>query len=1038
MNSKFKIFVFVVFYSICLNSTSIFGQFGPDINIAPLLFDEQVPYGSSSVKKLYIQNTGTDRLDWYVITSFDSTSLKTYSTSGAATTHIFATGERNQNAVLTITLNGDFGSSYEYAELLIEGTNLGKIEDNNVYDGADIVVKYDLSGSDIANWTSDGLLAITIDNCSDVDSYSGSRTHKVRLEMEGFANWITLSKSSGTVSGSDSDSLELTFKTDNLDAEIFKENIVFYSNDVDEPEVTVNVTMTVIGPSISANPTSISKQLDEGQQQTNNLTILNSGIGLLEYDILLSSQTPNFLTINADINKRMSVEDAINSIVKRSGILEHEIQLLTIELKTKQENRIILKHAEEIAAVKYLKKSGLNVAILGADNTYNLQDVQQKLSSTNVFGSITIINVASITPTLTELLAFDGVLVFNSHSYSNKVSLGNNLADYVDSGGGVVCAAFEVTGNSSRHLTGRWETGQYFVIKRSSNIYYDHATLGIISAPNHPIMRGVNLFDGGYYSYRPSTTNLTVGSTIIATWSDGKPLVAEKKVGNVFRVDLGFYPVSSDRDQSFWQVNTDGALLMANAILYASGGSVPWCEVDPDNGSITQNNSQDISVTFDASDIDQGTHTGNLVIESNDPDNPELIVPLTLTVTDVTPPGVINDLKNESIAAGFAIFSWTAPGDNGTQGIAESYDLRYSPEQITESNWQSAIPVSDTLPVPSFPEAFQTVRITNLTPETTYYFALKTKDEANLYSALSNVVMVKTTPVVEALIYLPFEETSGEIALNYQGDENFDGILNSFDNLDGRDVAINSGWTQYGYKGGALKLDGNNDYVSIPDYGGSPLQVSSGLTLKLAIKPRNDIIPTGNSGFINIISKIKNYSGYNLRFNKENGRLRFMIYFGSNNVGIYETTKSSWAGGFWYEIIVTYEYSKSSDNIKIYINGLPDASYTESRVLTTNDEPILIGGGSGYSSPRFPGIIDELIIHNKAIDPFRDAEITVTRPNGGEQFTWDNQKDTEEEITWTSNNTTGIVKIELSRNNGTSWETITESTEDDGSYLCVP
>ena len=114
---------------------------------------------------------------------------------------------------------------------------------------------------------------------------------------------------------------------------------------------------------------------------------------------------------------------------------------------------------------------------------------------------------------------------------------------------------------------------------------------------------------------------------------------------------------------------------------------------------------------------------------------------------------------------------------------------------------------------------------------------------------------------------------------------------------------------------------------------------------------------------------------------------------------------------------------------------MPDASYTESRVLTTNDEPILIGGGSGYSSPRFPGIIDELIIHNKAIDPFRDAEITVTRPNGGEQFTWDNQKDTEEEITWTSNNTTGIVKIELSRNNGTSWETITESTEDDGSYL---
>ena len=408
MNRKFRISLLVVFYSICLISTSIFGQFGPDINITPLIIDEQIPYGSSGEKKLYIQNTGTDRLDWYVTAHYDSTSLQIFTNYGEATTHTFATGVRKYSAVLTITLNGDFSSSYEYAELIIEGTNLGIIEDNDVYDGTDVVVTYNLSDTDVTNWTSDGLLTITIDNSSDVYYGTGNHSHQVRLEMRGFADWISLSKSSGTVSGNNTDSLDLFLTTNEFDAGIFTDNIIFYSNDADESEVTIDVTMTVIGPSISVNPDSISIQLNEGQQQTNSMTILNSGAGKLEYDIQLSSQAPNFLSNSRKTQKRMSVENAIDSIRKRSGILEHEIQISAIELESRQEKQITLRYAEEIAAVSYSNNSSYNVAVLGADGTSDLQDIQQKLISTNIFGSVAIINVASITPTLTELVAFDG------------------------------------------------------------------------------------------------------------------------------------------------------------------------------------------------------------------------------------------------------------------------------------------------------------------------------------------------------------------------------------------------------------------------------------------------------------------------------------------------------------------------------------------------------------------------------------------------------------------------------------------------------
>ncbi len=141
----------------------------------------------------------------------------------------------------------------------------------------------------------------------------------------------------------------------------------------------------------------------------------------------------------------------------------------------------------------------------------------------------------------------------------------------------------------------------------------------------------------------------------------------------------------------------------------------------------------------------------------------------------------------------------------------------------------------------------------------------------------------------------------------------------------------------------------------------------------MAVKSRNDILPTGNFDFYEIISKIDSYSGYALRYNLENGRLRFLIQYGSDNVGIYETTQSTWAGGEWYEIMVTFDYYSSDENIKLYIDNQLDASYKETRLLTINDQSIAIGGGN-TSYWEFPGTIDEVLIHNR----LESSDITTT------------------------------------------------------------
>jgi len=56
--------------------------------------------------------------------------------------------------------------------------------------------------------------------------------------------------------------------------------------------------------------------------------------------------------------------------------------------------------------------------------------------------------------------------------------------------------------------------------------------------------------------------------------------------------------------------------------------------------------------------------------------------------------------------------------------------------------------------------------------------------------------------------------------------------------------------------------------------------------------------------------------------------------------------------------------------------------------------------------------------------------ITVTSPNGGEDW----QADSTYDITWTSSGTSGNVKIESSINNGSNWSDVIASTSDTGAY----
>lgn len=92
--------------------------------------------------------------------------------------------------------------------------------------------------------------------------------------------------------------------------------------------------------------------------------------------------------------------------------------------------------------------------------------------------------------------------------------------------------------------------------------------------------------------------------------------------------------------------------------------------------------------------------------------------------------------------------TWTAPGDDGTTGRATTYDMRYSKTAISGTDtltWWNAATKATGLPAPSAAGSKDSVKVTGLTPLTTYYFIIKAADEVPNWSGYSNLAVKSTT-----------------------------------------------------------------------------------------------------------------------------------------------------------------------------------------------------------------------------------------------------------------------------------------------------
>jgi PKD repeat protein/subtilisin-like proprotein convertase family protein len=124
------------------------------------------------------------------------------------------------------------------------------------------------------------------------------------------------------------------------------------------------------------------------------------------------------------------------------------------------------------------------------------------------------------------------------------------------------------------------------------------------------------------------------------TWTDSPtiPMLAQGRVymeGDV--ASDGYFYVIGGRDSA-------GSIVYAtNERLMVYSPNVPWLSEDPISGTLDVGLCQAVDVTFDSTGMGAGDYHADLLVASNDPYNPEVAVPVTMTVYLPGEPDIVVD-----------------------------------------------------------------------------------------------------------------------------------------------------------------------------------------------------------------------------------------------------------------------------------------------------------------------------------------------------------------------------------------------------------
>lgn len=205
------------------------------------------------------------------------------------------------------------------------------------------------------------------------------------------------------------------------------------------------------------------------------------------------------------------------------------------------------------------KDCAQRVLILSGGPASFATNVRTALTGTGSFGTVDSLNFPSGTPvalTLAQLTPYSAVLVYTFNSFNDPALVGNVLADYVDQGGRVVLTAGANCQDQYR-IRGRFEADGYFLNDDGGVLPAVTAIDTAFNEPLSPLVVGVTATSVGTHCQLTPA----VGTTVVASYMDGTPLILRgKHLGNN-RVDLNLLVTAETS-------NTSVMRAVVNALKY--------------------------------------------------------------------------------------------------------------------------------------------------------------------------------------------------------------------------------------------------------------------------------------------------------------------------------------------------------------------------------------------------------------------------------------------------------------------------------------
>jgi hypothetical protein len=208
--------------------------------------------------------------------------------------------------------------------------------------------------------------------------------------------------------------------------------------------------------------------------------------------------------------------------------------------------------------------------------------------------------------------------------------------------------------------------------------------------------------------------------------------------------------------------------------------------IDPEllRGSLAAGETAEITLYIDTANLSEEARYQRLIqITTNDPNRPIIEVIVTIVISpDLVAPSAVSDFALVEVSDTFAEVQFTASGDDGDNGTAVGYDLRFSNEMLTNDNWETAVQINGE-PRPQSAGSVERFVVRGFSPNESYFVALRVIDNVGLASAISNNIELLTTS--SGLVYGPLSFPVQELVAGEQAE-----LTLSLENVGNADLAV--------------------------------------------------------------------------------------------------------------------------------------------------------------------------------------------------------------------------------------------------------